>query len=351
MAVRSGMAGGDGTIGLRVETLERLGRMWLALVALGLMLLAAMSAQAGWRAVAAHGGSTDPVPPIAAGYEREDHFPGAALLYLEQPSIEASLAAPGAGATGTITLPALPVGARFDPGETGVVAARPFSLAGVSAQDRGRALQCLTAAIYYEAASEPDAGQAAVAQVVLNRVRHPVFPGTVCGVVYQGSEHSGCQFSFACDGAMARVPSPAAWTRAARAAALALGGRVFAGVGLATHYHTFAVTPAWNRQLVMTDVVGAHFFHRWSGYWGTARAFSRVYLGGEPVPGPHAPVPVAVTFAAVDAVVPVPVVPVPALADAPSPNPVAAVPVVPTDNLPPASTVLDRWKNSGQPLR
>ena len=66
-------------------------------------------------------------------------------------------------------------------------------------KDKARALQCLTTAIYYEAASEPDAGQRAVAQVVLNRVRHPVFPASVCGVVFQGSERRGCQFSFACE--------------------------------------------------------------------------------------------------------------------------------------------------------
>ncbi|WP_416365907.1 cell wall hydrolase [Sphingomonas aerolata] len=80
-----------------------------------------------------------------------------------------------------------------------------------SATDRARALLCLTTAIYYEAASEPDAGQRAVAQVILNRVRHPAFPATVCGVVYQGPHSGGaptaCQFSFACDGATARAPA------------------------------------------------------------------------------------------------------------------------------------------------
>ena len=99
-------------------------------------------------------------------------------------------------------LPALPIDTT-----SGVVAAKPFSLVGIGTNDRARALECLTAAIYYEAASESDDGQRAVAQVVLNRVRHPAFPGTVCGTVYQGSERAGCQFSFACDGAMARAPS------------------------------------------------------------------------------------------------------------------------------------------------
>ena len=124
--------------------------------------------------------------------------------------------------------------------------------------------------------------------MILNRVRHPAFPHTVCGVVYQGSERStGCQFSFACDGSMARVPSRFYWARAERVAAAALAGRVMPTVGLATHYHTYAVTPAWNRQLVMTAAIGAHFFHRWGGWWGTAAAFRSPYVGGEPLPGPH----------------------------------------------------------------
>src|SRR3546814_7523808 len=99
---------------------------------------------------------------------------------------------------------------------------------------------------------------------------------------------SGCQFSFACDGAMARTPSGAAWRKALSIAGAALGGYVFAPVGLATHYHTYAVTPAWNRQLVMTDAIGAHFFHRWRGWWGTPAAFNQAYIGSEPLPVPHA---------------------------------------------------------------
>ncbi|GAA3261575.1 hypothetical protein GCM10020258_24970 [Sphingomonas yabuuchiae] len=140
-------------------------------------------------------------------------------------------------------------------------------------------MQCLTAAIYYEAGGESIDGQRAVAQVVLNRARHPAFPATVCGVVYQGIERAHCQFSFACDGALSRTPAIAGWSRAAQVAAAALSGGVYAPVGLATHYHTFAVAPAWNRAMVMTDMVGAHLFHRWKGYWGTAAAMSRAYAG------------------------------------------------------------------------
>jgi hypothetical protein len=165
-------------------------------------------------------------------------------------------------------------------------AARPIMARGTSL-DQSRALQCLTAAIYYEAASEPDAGQRAVAQVVLNRVTHPAWPNTVCGVVYQGSERPGCQFSFACDGSMARRPVAAFWDRARRVAADALAGSVYAPVGLATHYHTSAVHPYWADSLTFIGTIGAHRFYRWSGAAGRPMAFNAVYSGGEPMAAPH----------------------------------------------------------------
>ena len=308
-----------------------------------------MSAHAALRALADHG-TAEPLQARPAGYETQEHFPGAALLYIDQHTVATESAAPAAGVTGTIALPAEPmsVGRSFD---AGITAAAPFPSRSATTIDRGRALECLTAALYYEAASEPDAGQQAVAQVILNRVRHPAFPPTVCGVVYQGSERSGCQFSFACDGAMARLPSRAGWVRAARTAAMALAGRVYAPVGLATHYHTSAVTPVWNRSLVMTDVVGAHFFHRWKGYWGTANAFHQRYAGHEPVPGPHraviassapTPFPTVVQPSGTPPLLPAaPLIAEPVREAAPIPVP---------DNLPPASQILDRWKDSGKPI-
>lgn len=157
-----------------------------------------------------------------------------------------------------------------------------------SGVDRARALQCLTAAIYYEAASEPDAGQRAVAQVVLNRVAHPAYPKTVCGVVYQGSERStGCQFSFTCDGALARAPNRMFWLRAENVARAALAGHVHAPVGLATHYHTLAVHPYWADSLAYLGTIGAHRFYRFGGAAGAPATFRFAYLGGEPLAGPH----------------------------------------------------------------
>ena len=158
-----------------------------------------------------------------------------------------------------------------------------------SGVDRSRALQCMTAAIYYEAASEPDGGQRAVAQVVLNRVAHPAYPNTVCGVVFQGSERrTGCQFSFTCDGSLARVPSRMFWLRAENVARMALSGYVHAPVGLATHYHTIAVHPYWAPSLSYLGTIGAHRFYKFGGKAGQPASFRFAYGGGEPVAAPHA---------------------------------------------------------------
>ncbi|MDB5699565.1 MAG: cell wall hydrolase [Alphaproteobacteria bacterium] len=162
--------------------------------------------------------------------------------------------------------------------------AAPFAVDEQSNDDRARSLDCLTSAIYYEARSEPEDGQRAVAQVVLNRVRHPAFPSTVCGVVFQGSERrTGCQFSFTCDGSMARRPQPEVWERVRRIAAEALSGSVFAPVGNATHYHTTSILPYWAPYLRKSAIVGAHIFYRWSGNAGEASAFRQRYGGLEPV--------------------------------------------------------------------
>ena len=157
-------------------------------------------------------------------------------------------------------------------------AARPFVVTRPAA-----ALDCLTSAVYYEAASESDDGERAVAQVVLNRVRHPAFPASVCGVVYQGAERTtGCQFTFACDGALLRTPSAAGWRRARRIAGEALQGHVFKPVGNATHYHANWVVPYWASSLNRAATIGVHIFYRWSGSWGMPRAFFQRYAGIEP---------------------------------------------------------------------
>jgi spore germination cell wall hydrolase CwlJ-like protein len=224
----------------------------------------------------------------------------------------------------------------------GLSAASPFALTASTPLDQMRSLDCLAQAVYYEAASESEDGQRAVAQVVLNRVRHPAWPNSVCGVVYQGPMRvgGGCQFTFTCDGSLSRRPGGIAWARARIIAAEALAGRTFAGVGLSTHYHTNYVFPTWAPRLSRTAVIGAHIFYRLPGTAGLPAAFNARYAGAEPVPRSAGYFPFRRPAAAE-----------PALADyAPPP------PAVPSDipqearwiptNLP-QSTVRDEYRQSG----
>jgi spore germination cell wall hydrolase CwlJ-like protein len=158
---------------------------------------------------------------------------------------------------------------------------RPFVLKAPG-EDRRRALKCLAEAVYYEAAREPIEGQRAVAQTVINRLRHPEYPKSVCGVVYQGAARTtGCQFSFTCDGSLRWKPEPALWARAQKVAEAALNGYVAEEVGPATHYHADYVAPYWAPTLAKLTKVGAHIFYRWTGPAGRPAAFTGRYAGGE----------------------------------------------------------------------
>lgn len=171
-----------------------------------------------------------------------------------------------------------------------IVPARTFSISGGFARDGAgeRALDCLAAAVYYEARSEPLEGQRAVAQVVLNRVRDPLFPASVCGVVFQGSDRlTGCQFTFTCDGSLLVPPREPLWSRARAVARAALDGYVDPNVGLATHYHTRWVVPVWRNDLVKLRTIGAHIFYGWQGRATSSRGLRAAYAGFEPpfIPG------------------------------------------------------------------
>ena len=158
---------------------------------------------------------------------------------------------------------------------------------GTADNDGARALNCLAQAVYYEAASEGVDGGRAVAQIVLNRMRHPGYPASVCGVVYQGAERStGCQFTFTCDGSLLRQPAAYLWARSRKIAQEALAGRVFAPVGHATHYHADYVMPYWADSLDKSAQIGRHIFYRLRGIFGEDRAFSQRYSGREPAPPP-----------------------------------------------------------------
>ena len=161
-------------------------------------------------------------------------------------------------------------------------AAAPFIFKG-NAAARAQALNCLASAVYYEAGNQDENGQRAVAQVVLNRVRHPAFPASICGVVYQGSTRpTGCQFTFTCDGSLNRQPDADGWKQAMQVAGQALAGSVYAPVGWATHYHANYVVPYWASTMTKNAVVGAHLFYRWGGSWGQPAVFTQSYSGHEP---------------------------------------------------------------------
>lgn len=234
-----------------------------------------------------------------------------------------------------------------------VQAAPAAMFRGLTGLDSYRALNCLASAIYYEAASEPDDGQRAVAQVVLNRVRSPLWPNSVCGVVYQGSERTDfrCQFTFSCDGSMARLPGAAGWARARRIAQEALSGLVYKPVGLATHYHTLAVRPAWSGSLQPVAVVGAHIFYRNPGFNGTPAAFQVAYPGRETQSGPalrswpvRPPTPIE------DLAPPSYTLGAPPMRTAPVPTPGWRPAPPPVDDGLPQSTIRAEYRTSGRPL-
>ena len=149
--------------------------------------------------------------------------------------------------------------------------ATPFLFHGGPAS-LAQATDCLATAALYEAGSNRRE-QKAVMQVVLNRVGLPGYPKPVCGVVYQGADRQiGCQFSFACDGSLARRPEHRGWDAARRAARRALGGYVFADIGRATNYHTDWMVPYWRSSLVKTARVNTHLFYvrpQSAGAWNT----------------------------------------------------------------------------------
>lgn len=166
---------------------------------------------------------------------------------------------------------------------------RRFLISTASQASEANALKCLTQAVYYESANEPMQGRRAVAQVVLNRMRHPAYPKSVCGVVYQGSERrTGCQFSFTCDGSLLRRPSIGAWHEAEAVASAALAGYVEPSVGTATHYHADYVLPKWAFQLGKITQLGRHIFYRFTGSWGRSAAFTGHYSGIETIPALNA---------------------------------------------------------------
>jgi spore germination cell wall hydrolase CwlJ-like protein len=184
-----------------------------------------------------------PVPAsVEAEFSPEAFLPGRKLNLTPEQAEKRNLASPLA-----TTNPSAPM---FNPG-------------WLAPADLSTATDCMAKAIYYEAGHEPPVGQMAVAQVILNLLRHPRYPKSVCGVVFQGSERpTGCQFTFTCDGAMQRKPDAASFARARGVADAALHGAVSFIAGQATHYHTVSIVPVWAGQLSKVAIIGHHVFYR-----------------------------------------------------------------------------------------
>ncbi len=139
-------------------------------------------------------------------------------------------------------------------------AAKSLPAKAISRQQR----HCLAVGVYFEARGEPTKGQQAVAQVILNRVKNPAYPNTICGVVYQNKwRRNSCQFSFACDGIKDRIKSPKHWSKAKKVAKDAIEGNFWLkSVGSASHYHADYVWPRWRRSMRKMTKIGRHIFYR-----------------------------------------------------------------------------------------
>ena len=149
------------------------------------------------------------------------------------------------------------------------------------AEEMSAQMKCLAEAVYYEARSESTQGQIAVAEVIMNRVRDHRYPNSACGVVYQGATRTtGCQFTFTCDGAMARTPRGSRWEAAKSIAAHVYLDLDEPRTGGATHYHATYVNPVWNSGLIRTSRIGTHIFYRFprGSEWASAKAAERARL-------------------------------------------------------------------------
>ncbi|GAA4024024.1 hypothetical protein GCM10022280_26050 [Sphingomonas swuensis] len=255
----------------------RLTALRLDMVALGLVGLLALGAL-GLTLAASMRGRADAALPTALPV-----VPAQARALISATSGAQSLEVRATGQAAEQINAALP----FD--RAPVQAAAPFA-APTGGTSYDRALTCLTQAVYYEAGFEPVEGRRAVAQVILNRMRHPAFPKSVCGVVYQRNQTPICQFTFVCDGSLLRPAAVGAWAEARKVAAAALAGYVEASVGQATHYHADYVAPYWAPMLAKVSKIGAHIFYRWPGAWGQRGAFTGRYIGEPSDPAALRPV-------------------------------------------------------------
>jgi hypothetical protein len=204
-------------------------------------------------------GQADPAPSDASPHPGEPLRSGDGATPPVAVSAALSSATPMSERTAiaSVTPPAMPAARENEPGPQQIYAGL------IKPENVAHEQRCLTEAIYFEARSEGEDGRAAVAQVVLNRVKSGSYPGSVCGVVYQNRHRKlACQFTFACEGKPLRVTEPEAWEAAVRIARDVYEGKIFlAEVGASTHYHADYVRPHWAKKLKKMDVIGRHVFY------------------------------------------------------------------------------------------
>ncbi|MGJ8616252.1 MAG: cell wall hydrolase [Sulfitobacter sp.] len=141
-----------------------------------------------------------------------------------------------------------------------------YSRSWIDAQPKAKGSaewRCLSEALYFEARGETVKGQFAVAEVIMNRVKSGRFPGSLCGVIHQGTgKKYGCQFTYTCDGHKEVISEPRAFSRVSKVARAILDGKAPKLTDGATHYHTTAVRPKWSRVYTKTARIGDHLFYR-----------------------------------------------------------------------------------------
>jgi spore germination cell wall hydrolase CwlJ-like protein len=206
------------------------------------------------------------IPPgadFAASRPQRQFDDGATPSVPLELALNSSTPTPGEGRVAAAAEPPAQttVAAQFD------ADGKPNYAALIDPKDSARQMRCLAEAIYFEARGEPEQGQAAVAQVVLNRVRSGIFPANVCAVVYQDrNDPFACQFSFACEGKSLRVEEPDAWATATRIAQEVVSGANFnPKVVEALNYHANYVYPFWASSLRRVDRIGGHIFYAMRG--------------------------------------------------------------------------------------
>ena len=201
-----------------------------------------------------------PAPASALNAPARTFDDGATPAVPLELALNSASPAPGDGVARTVI--ARP-GAEITVAAKTATGGRPDYAALIDPKDSARQQRCLAEAVYFESRSEPELGQAAVAQVVLNRVKSGDYPANVCGVVYQDRNHPfACQFSFACEGKSLRIEEPGPWATAVRIAQnVTIGALYNAKVGDAVNYHANYVLPYWASTLKRVAQIGNHIFY------------------------------------------------------------------------------------------